>query len=140
MNRRRNSPVKRNTQGYLNPARLSNRPLIRTGPRINMSPMRYVLNASERAFKAAVKEFVGRAVAGPDASGLLCYELGKWLPMFRPAGLSRVEEAVALEEITRRFPESGPKLVASGLFGALSPGLCRAAADLGRPRASWPGD
>jgi hypothetical protein len=104
-----------------------------------MNPMRYALSASERAFKEAVREFAGRAVAGsgdgrtlgPDFSGYLCRDLEKWLSMFRPTGLSRVEEAVALEEIVRRFPKSGPKLIASRLFGALSPGLCRAAADLG---------
>jgi hypothetical protein len=95
-----------------------------------MNPMRYALSASEKAFKEAVGEFAGRA-PGPDASGFFCRELGEWLPAFRPAGLSCVEEAVALEEIVRRFPESGAGLVSSGLFGSLSPGLCRAAADLG---------
>ena len=104
-----------------------------------MNAMRYALTSSERTFKETVREFAGRAIPatgvrkphGPDASGLLCRELNKWLSAFRPAGLSRVEEAVTLEEIVRRFPESGPGLIASGLFQALSPDLCRAAADLG---------
>jgi hypothetical protein len=101
--------------------------------------MRYALRPSEKAFKEALGEFACRAIAGtgagrppdPDVSGLLCRELRIWLSAFKPAGLSRVEEAVALEEIVRRFPESGPGLVASGLFQALSPRLCQAAADLG---------
>jgi alkylation response protein AidB-like acyl-CoA dehydrogenase len=104
-----------------------------------MSAMRYALTASERAFKESVREFAGGAVPAsgdgalpvPGMPGTLPRELGNWLSALRPAGLSRVEEVVALEETARRCPAAAPGLIGSGLFGAPSPGLCRAAADLG---------
>lgn len=104
-----------------------------------MGAMRYVLTASEKAFKEAVREFVVRAIPdagdgrlpGPGVLETFPRGFGKWLVGSRPAGLSRVEEAVALEEILRRCPALAPGLVTSGLLGARSPGLCRAAADLG---------
>jgi hypothetical protein len=104
-----------------------------------MSAMRYTLTASERIFKEAVREFAGRAVPaagvgrsrGPGVPRTLFRELEKLFSAMRPAGLSRVEAVVALEEIVRRCPASTPGIVARGVFGSLSPGLCRAAAGLG---------
>lgn len=113
--------------------------MIRAAPRSNMSAMRYALTAPERTFKEAVREFAERALPGandgrlpcPDMPEALCRELETWLSAAKPAGLSLVEEVVALEEIIRRCPASGPGLIGSGLFGSSCPALCRAAADLG---------
>lgn len=104
-----------------------------------MGAMRYALTASERAFKEAVREFAGRAVPAsgdvelpvPGGADALARDLGKWLTASRPSRLSRVEEVVALEETLRRCPAAASGLIGSGLFGAPSPVLCRAAADLG---------
>lgn len=104
-----------------------------------MSAMRYALTAPEKTFKEAVREFAERVlpVANdgrlpcPDMPETFCRELETWLSAARPAGLSLVEEVVALEEITRRCPASSPGLIGSGLFGSSYPALCRAAADLG---------
>ena len=104
-----------------------------------MGAMRYALTASERAFKASVREFADRAsrpaddggFSGPGAGEAWTSDLGRWLSASRPGGLSRVEEVVALEEISRRCPAAAPELVACGMFKTLGPGLCRAAARLG---------
>jgi alkylation response protein AidB-like acyl-CoA dehydrogenase len=104
-----------------------------------MNAMRYALSASEKDFKDAVRGFAGREIpaagdvrfSGPGVIETIPLEVGQWLTAARPDGLSRVEEVVAVEEITRRCPASAQGFVAAGLFGSLSPGLCRAAADLG---------
>jgi alkylation response protein AidB-like acyl-CoA dehydrogenase len=108
-----------------------------------METMRYVLTPAEKTFKDAVREFARRSAPAPepgagggassreDISNGMVRELARWLAAVRPDGLSRVEEVMALEELARRSPASGTGIAATGPFQSLSPGLRRAAADLG---------
>jgi hypothetical protein len=110
-----------------------------------MTGMKYILLPGQRAFKDAVRTRLEAEVRGsrPDNSprtGLrgipapviegILRTAGKLDESGRPC-LTRLEAVVAIEEIARGASGSGPEIISSPLFGALSPGLMRAAADIG---------